>query len=44
MNQNKFEPKEIIFETKQQLQDYVINVFSKVKRLRFNLKGIILTK
>lgn len=42
-NKSKFEPKEVIFETKKQLQDYVITAFSKVKKLRFNLKGITLT-
>ena len=44
MINKKFEPKETIFETKEQLQQYVVDGFSKIKRLRFNLKGIKLTK
>lgn len=44
MNKDKFEPKEVLFTTQQELRNHLINAFSKVKKLRFNLISISLLK
>lgn len=43
MKNNNFEKKETIFNSQQELQQYFVNSLKFCKKLKFNLKSLILT-